>query len=222
MIRSKHILILVALILLVLVAILITLVVLPGGKDGDREQGAQLFTAHTTASVTTSERGTTDDARASLLEKLRALGPHPVAVATKEEVAVAQTPVIKTRTRSVTRPDGSTVTVIIPYTGTIVTPRRELTSDIVGVALNGTWIYNSDVARFAEQAGTQQLLGYAFDGFGIYADDGSMNLDVCHGHTHLIEWNGSTQIMYHYHVSTASPLVLGCFSGEPIDLGPYL
>jgi hypothetical protein len=68
--------------------------------------------------------------------------------------------------------------------------------------------------------GHSTLMGYAFDGYGIYGyygEDGSEltneDLDECHGHTHAIEWDGQIVEMYHYHATHAFPYVVGCFHG---------
>jgi len=70
--------------------------------------------------------------------------------------------------------------------------------------------------------GHSSLVGYAFDGFGIYGyygEDGkeltNADLDECHGHTHVIEWNGQLVEMYHYHATREFPYVVGCFRGTP-------
>ena len=70
--------------------------------------------------------------------------------------------------------------------------------------------------------GHSALVGYAFDGFGIYGyygEDGkeitNADLDACHGHTHIIEWDGQTVDMYHYHATHEFPYVVGCFMGTP-------
>lgn len=67
------------------------------------------------------------------------------------------------------------------------------------------------------------LLGYAFDGFGIYGlkgEDGvemtSADLDECHGHTHNIEWDGEEVSIYHYHFTQDYPYTVSCFKGEPL------
>lgn len=64
------------------------------------------------------------------------------------------------------------------------------------------------------------LLGYAFDGFGIFGIKGqdgkelsSNDLDECHGHTHSITWDGKTTSMYHYHFTHDFPYTVGCFRG---------
>ncbi len=70
--------------------------------------------------------------------------------------------------------------------------------------------------------GHSALMGYAFDGYGIYgyySEDGAevtnADLDQCHGHTHMVEWDGQMVEMYHYHATHEFPYVVGCFHGEP-------
>ncbi len=85
------------------------------------------------------------------------------------------------------------------------------------------------VSRCLSDSGTghSQLVGYAFDGFGIYGPRGESgtpvtdaDLDECHGHTHSITWDGQTVSMYHYHATTEYPYTVGCFRGTPIHTGP--
>ena len=66
------------------------------------------------------------------------------------------------------------------------------------------------------------LLGYAFDGFGIFGKQGengkllkNSDLDACHGHIHSIDWDGKNVSMYHYHATWEYPYTLGCFKGTP-------
>ncbi len=75
----------------------------------------------------------------------------------------------------------------------------------------------------AAQGGHSSLVGYAIDGFGIYGsygEDGKKltdaDLDACHGHTHAIEWDGRTVVMYHYHTTDEYPYTVGCFVGTPV------
>lgn len=72
------------------------------------------------------------------------------------------------------------------------------------------------------QTGHSALMGYAFDGFGIYGyygEDGAevtnADLDECHGHTGVIEWDGQSVEMYHYHATREFPYTVGCFKGTP-------
>lgn len=69
------------------------------------------------------------------------------------------------------------------------------------------------------------LVGYAIDGFGIYGprgEDGEIvrnrDLDVCHGHTHAIMWDGKKVVMYHYHLNGEYPYSIGCFRGKPVTV----
>ncbi|MEZ5323343.1 MAG: YHYH protein [Microthrixaceae bacterium] len=70
--------------------------------------------------------------------------------------------------------------------------------------------------------GHSVLLGYAFDGFGIYGhhDVGgkvvtNADLDECHGHTGPVEWEGRIVEMYHYHATFEVPYTVGCVRGTP-------
>lgn len=66
------------------------------------------------------------------------------------------------------------------------------------------------------------LVGYALDGFGIYTpytEDGkeltTADLDVCHGITSEIIWNGKKVNMYHYVLTRDFPYSISCFKGTP-------
>lgn len=68
--------------------------------------------------------------------------------------------------------------------------------------------------------GHSRLMGYALDGFGIFGRKGeggktltSADLDECHGHTHVIDWDGKRVKMYHYHATWDFPYTVGCFKG---------
>ncbi len=67
------------------------------------------------------------------------------------------------------------------------------------------------------------LLGWALDGFGIYVErdsEGTMlssaDLDVCHGRTSKVEWNGKTRKMYHYVFTLDFPYTVACYRGTAI------
>jgi hypothetical protein len=75
--------------------------------------------------------------------------------------------------------------------------------------------------------GHSKLIGWAFDGFGIYGNRGedgeellSADLDECHGHTHEVKLNGKKQEIYHYHASVDYPYTVGCFRGTSALSGP--
>ncbi|MCU1391618.1 MAG: hypothetical protein JWM34_46 [Ilumatobacteraceae bacterium] len=66
------------------------------------------------------------------------------------------------------------------------------------------------------------LVGYAFDGFGIYGSrDAAGNqihdadLDECHGTTSPVMWDGALVTMYHYVATHEFPYTVGCFRGTP-------
>jgi hypothetical protein len=88
---------------------------------------------------------------------------------------------------------------------------------------SGTYHYHAFTPCIADNAtGHSALMGYARDGFGIFGVhdvDGSVltdaALDVCHGHTHSITWDGNTVTMYHYHMTYEYPYTLGCYHGTP-------
>lgn len=78
----------------------------------------------------------------------------------------------------------------------------------------------------AKAKGSSTLIGYALDGYGIYVEksaNGALltnaNLDVCHGRTSTIAFNGKSQKMYHYVVTAAYPYTLGCYHGTPVSTG---
>lgn len=61
-----------------------------------------------------------------------------------------------------------------------------------------------------------ELLGWMFDGFGMYGQYSSggrrpTDLDACGGHTHKIDGVST----YHYHMPTGYPYIIGCYKGCP-------
>lgn len=74
---------------------------------------------------------------------------------------------------------------------------------------------------------TSTLVGYALDGYGIYVErdaNGNLptnaDLDVCHGRTSVVNWNGQTTNIYHYDASLEYPYTLGCFHGTAVASRP--
>jgi hypothetical protein len=68
-----------------------------------------------------------------------------------------------------------------------------------------------------------KLIGYAADGYGIYVERDSKgnlltnaNLDVCHGRTSEVVWNGKETDIYHYDATLEYPYAVGCFHGAPV------
>jgi hypothetical protein len=71
---------------------------------------------------------------------------------------------------------------------------------------------------FLTQSSKSALIGFILDGFPIYGPQETSGaapsgLDSCNGHTHAtVEYpNG----IYHYHVVTSPPYLVGCFKGTP-------
>jgi YHYH protein len=95
----------------------------------------------------------------------------------------------------------------------------------------GTYHFHSLPACLDDGHGSRKrhslLAGYALDGFGIYGYRGEggkaltdRDLDACHGHTHMVRFNGKRQRVYHYHATREFPYLVGCFRGTPISTGP--
>lgn len=70
---------------------------------------------------------------------------------------------------------------------------------------------------------SNKLIGYAWDGFGIYGSFDSNgkelmtdDLDECHGTTSDVEWEGKKVSMYHYVMTKDYPYSVGCFKGSSV------
>lgn len=66
------------------------------------------------------------------------------------------------------------------------------------------------------------VVGHAADGYGIYAEYGSngnlltnADLDVCHGRTSKVLWNGTEQDVHPYDATLEYPYTVGCYHGTP-------
>ncbi len=73
--------------------------------------------------------------------------------------------------------------------------------------------------------GSSTLVGYALDGYGIYVErdaNGNLptnaDLDVCHGRTSQVDWDGKMTNIYHYDVTLEYPYTVGCFHGTSVRL----
>jgi hypothetical protein len=73
----------------------------------------------------------------------------------------------------------------------------------------------------SQPGGHSDVLGYALDGFaffGRYGEGGRVvtnaDLDTCHGHSHVVEWDGEKRDIYHYHFTAEYPYTVGCFRGK--------
>jgi hypothetical protein len=89
----------------------------------------------------------------------------------------------------------------------------------------GTYHYHGPSPCLPGATQNEQLIGYAIDGFGIYStyDAGgaeltNANLDVCHGRTSTVLWDGKPQSIYHYVLTREYPYTIGCFMGSPQHL----
>jgi hypothetical protein len=118
----------------------------------------------------------------------------------------------------VAKADGTEAEITLEKNPVRAAEPQELTANTIGVTLDGRFMDNGDAETYAALHGTDVLLGYALDGFGIYPDSGSTDLDACHGTSSTILWDGKLVDMYHYELSSSSPYVLGCFSGTPAPL----
>jgi hypothetical protein len=74
----------------------------------------------------------------------------------------------------------------------------------------------------ARAKGGSTLVGYAFDGFGVFIErhaDGSLltnrELDDCHGRTAPVVWDGEAVNLYHYVATAEYPYTVGCYRGTP-------
>ncbi len=90
--------------------------------------------------------------------------------------------------------------------------------------MQGAYHYHNLSPCMKDNSGKEKkhsdLVGYALDGFGIYGQYGeggkslsNKDLDACHGHSHVVFWNGVPQEIYHYHLTMEYPYTLGCFKG---------
>lgn len=83
-----------------------------------------------------------------------------------------------------------------------------LSSDIVGIAQDGSLIRNDEAALYGV-FGPETQIGFALDGFPIYGNS-SAPTDSCGG---MMTAGG-----YQYHLSSERETVLNCFSATPVSL----
>jgi YHYH protein len=91
---------------------------------------------------------------------------------------------------------------------------------------SGQYHYHDLSRCFVDSSKADQhstLVGYALDGFGFYGLQGengeileNSDLDACHGHTHVVDWDGQKLETYHYHFTNAYPYTIGCYKGTPV------
>jgi hypothetical protein len=105
---------------------------------------------------------------------------------------------------------------------------NEITDECGGHPQQQGWYHYHNLSPCLGDSATgghSGLIGYALDGFGIYGvygEDGAQlwtaDLDECHGHSHLIEWEGEWKEMFHYHATADYPYTLSCYRGQAIRL----
>ena len=91
--------------------------------------------------------------------------------------------------------------------------------------MSSTYHHHEVPSCILDQAtGRSTLVGYAIDGYGIYAErdaGGTLltnaSLDACHGRTSTVTWNGKKKRLYHYDATLEYPYTIGCFHGTPIS-----
>jgi YHYH protein len=83
------------------------------------------------------------------------------------------------------------------------------------------------LAKLDSGTGQSKLVGWAYDGFGIYGPRDAegeelttADLDECHGITSKVKFNGKTQRIYHYVATVDYPYTVGCFRGTSSVRGP--
>ena len=82
-------------------------------------------------------------------------------------------------------------------------------SDVIGISTQGSLIRNNEVVAYSN-FGPGALVGYALDGFPIYAGNPTGAVDLCGGATVFGQ--------YRYFVSLAQKTIISCYSGTPISL----
>ena len=86
----------------------------------------------------------------------------------------------------------------------------------------GQYHYHLEPLWLTSRDGEAALIGVLLDGYPVYGPRESggalpTGLDTCNGHTHATaDFPSGT---YHYHVTTNSPYISGCFAGVPGSIG---
>jgi YHYH protein len=77
--------------------------------------------------------------------------------------------------------------------------------------------YLTNSAMGNASASPSALIGWALDGFPVYGTTNSsgtpLSLDSCHGEFHATTEYPSG--IYHYHVTSSAPYLVGCYAGTP-------
>jgi hypothetical protein len=83
-----------------------------------------------------------------------------------------------------------------------------LSSDVIGIATDGSLIRNNEVGLYGI-FGSETLIGYALDGFPIYGKK-EIKTDACGG---VVEGE-----QYRYYLSGERDILLNCFAAPPGDI----
>jgi YHYH protein len=86
----------------------------------------------------------------------------------------------------------------------------------------GSYHYHS-LSPCAKVGRSVTLVGYALDGFGIYAGGKTVttaDLDACHGTTSVVPWRGRKTRLYHYVMTRDFPYSISCLRGTPVRTFP--
>ncbi|USN87765.1 MAG: hypothetical protein H6779_05200 [Candidatus Nomurabacteria bacterium] len=97
----------------------------------------------------------------------------------------------------------------LPLRSTAQSAPSCISTDVVGVALDGSLIRNNEQNLYSI-FGADSLIGYALDGFPIYGLNETVKADRCGG----LGVGGQ----YRYYLSSERTSVLGCFAGVPVNL----
>lgn len=110
--------------------------------------------------------------------------------------------------------------------------RTPLTSEILSFdrynghpQQTGVYHYHMEPLWLTTNRGASSLIGVLLDGFPVYGpreENGSApsGLDSCNGHTHgTADTADVPGGIYHYHVTSTTPYISGCYRGAPGSLG---
>ena len=86
----------------------------------------------------------------------------------------------------------------------------------------GQYHYHMEPLWLTTNNGSSSFIGVLLDGFPVYGPKESTGsaptgLDSCNGHTHATAEVPAG--IYHYHVTSASPYISGCYRGTPGSIG---
>ncbi len=112
-------------------------------------------------------------------------------------------------TASTTPASNEKVRALLPLRTWPLTTKQCLSSDVIGIALDGSLIRNNEHKLYAV-FGAETLIGYSLDGYPIYGTTPTVKVDDCGGA--LV--GGS----YRYIVDAKREGVINCFVGTPASL----